>query len=154
MRRRSCRLQLNHSRKAGMIVHDERMSLRPVNTFQTPYPVLRHEFEDKELTFLSEGRRISSVRDQANNPTLTASLSLDYGSRMPHPFREKAGKKKVYAVPVIVFMDDVSGNTSKQWNKHFNVYISNGTIPCETLDKEFTTRFVTTSQHVPPAELM
>lgn len=73
---------------------------------------------------------------------------------MPHPFREKAGNKKVYAVPVIVFMDDVSGNTSKQWNKHFNVYISNGTIPRETLDKEFSTRFVTTSQHVPPAELM
>lgn len=73
---------------------------------------------------------------------------------MPHPWRAKANKKKVYAVPIIVFMDDVSGNVSKQWNKHYNVYISNGTLPREILDQEFATRFVTTSQHVPPAELM
>lgn len=60
----------------------------------------------------------------------------------------------VYAVPLIIFMDDVSGNISKQWNKHHAVYMSNANLPCEMLEKEFFVRFVTSSPHAAPMELM
>ncbi|KAI0631688.1 hypothetical protein C8Q77DRAFT_1060980 [Trametes polyzona] len=60
----------------------------------------------------------------------------------------------VYAVPLIIFMDDVSGNVSKQWNKHHVIYMSNANLPREMLEKEFCIRFVTSSPHAAPMELM
>lgn len=83
-----------------------------------------------------------------------AQSSTEWTTRMPHPFRKIAKDRPVYAVPLIVFQDDVSGNQSKQWNKHYNIYMSNAALPREVLDKEFSTRFVATSQHVPPLEMM
>jgi len=73
---------------------------------------------------------------------------------MPHPLREIAGDRLVYSVPIIVFIDDVSGNKSKQWNKHFLCYMSNGSLPREKLDQEFDVRFVTTSPNASPLEIM
>ncbi|OAX34515.1 hypothetical protein K503DRAFT_794145 [Rhizopogon vinicolor AM-OR11-026] len=60
----------------------------------------------------------------------------------------------VYTVPLIIFMDDVSGNISKQWNKHHAIYMSNANLPWEMLEKEFFVRFVSSSPHAPPMELM
>ncbi|KAG1731926.1 hypothetical protein EDB19DRAFT_1896866 [Suillus lakei] len=60
----------------------------------------------------------------------------------------------VYSVPLIIFMDDISGNISKQWNKHHAIYMSNANLPHEMLEKEFFVRFVSSSPHAPPMELM
>ncbi|KAG2051831.1 hypothetical protein BDR06DRAFT_983423 [Suillus hirtellus] len=60
----------------------------------------------------------------------------------------------VYSVPLIIFMDDVSGNISKQWNKHHAIYMSNMNLPHEMLEKEFFVRFVSSSPHAPPMELI
>lgn len=73
---------------------------------------------------------------------------------MPHRLREKANGRMVYSVPLIIFMDDVSGNISKQWNKHHVIYMSNANLPREMLEKEFCVRFVTSSPHATPMELM
>ncbi|KAL4077477.1 hypothetical protein J3A83DRAFT_4356530 [Scleroderma citrinum] len=51
-------------------------------------------------------------------------------------------------------MDDVSGNVSKQWNKHHVVYMSNASMPQEMLEKEFCVCFVSSSPHAAPLELM
>ncbi|KAF9229002.1 hypothetical protein BS17DRAFT_792946 [Gyrodon lividus] len=51
-------------------------------------------------------------------------------------------------------MDDVSGNISKQWNKHHVIYMSNTLMPCEILEKEFCVQFVSSSPHATPLELM
>ncbi|KAG1741898.1 uncharacterized protein EDB91DRAFT_1052457 [Suillus paluster] len=59
----------------------------------------------------------------------------------------------VYTIPLIIFMDDVSGNISKQWNKHHAIYMSNANLPREMLEKEFFVRFVLSSPHAPPMEL-
>lgn len=73
---------------------------------------------------------------------------------MPHPFRKVAGDRMVYSVPLILFEDDVSGNISKQWNKHYVVYASNANLPRDMLEKEFCVRFVTSSPNAGPMELM
>ncbi|KAH9941761.1 uncharacterized protein BXZ73DRAFT_41717, partial [Epithele typhae] len=73
---------------------------------------------------------------------------------MPNPLRAKAKGRMVYAVPLIVFMDDVSGNISKQWNKHHVIYMSNASLSREMLEKQFCVRFVTASPHASPMELM
>jgi hypothetical protein len=53
----------------------------------------------------------------------------------------------------MIFVDDVSGNVSKQWNKHFVSYSSNTSLPREYLDKERNIRFVSASPNVNPMEL-
>lgn len=68
----------------------------------------------------------------------------------PNPWRKKSGGRMVYAVPLIIFMDDVSGNISKQWNKHFVIYMSNANLPHEMLQREFFVRFVASSPHASP----
>ena len=60
----------------------------------------------------------------------------------------------VYTMPLIVFMDDVSGNISKQWNKHHIVYVSNALLPRTILEQEFLIQFVLGSLHTTPMELM
>ncbi|KAG1898288.1 uncharacterized protein F5891DRAFT_1129522 [Suillus fuscotomentosus] len=73
---------------------------------------------------------------------------------MPNPLHAKSGGRMVLTVPLIVFMDDVSGNISKQWNKHHVVYMSNTALPREMLEKEFCVPFVSSSPHATPMELM
>lgn len=60
----------------------------------------------------------------------------------------------VYAIPVVIFMDDVFGNIMKQWNKHHVVYLSNANLPWEMVDKEYCVCFVSSSLYTMPAELM
>ncbi|KIO17254.1 hypothetical protein M407DRAFT_33083 [Tulasnella calospora MUT 4182] len=80
--------------------------------------------------------------------------SESFANAMPHPFRKVAGDRMVYSVPLILFEDDVSGNISKQWNKHYVVYASNANLPRDMLEKEFCVRFVTSSPNAGPMELM
>ena len=60
----------------------------------------------------------------------------------------------VLTVPLITFMDDVSGNVSKQWNKHHVVYMLNAAMAREMLEKEFCVHFMSFSPHATPLELM
>jgi len=73
---------------------------------------------------------------------------------MPNLLRVKLGGRIVITVPLIIFMDDVSGNVSKQWNKHHVVYVSNAAMPREMLEKQFCVRFVSLSPYATPLELM
>ncbi|KAG1824214.1 hypothetical protein EV424DRAFT_1320857, partial [Suillus variegatus] len=115
---------------AGFIVSDEQ-EIVPVSNF-------RHSFEDL-VDKLACGVTMSSEK---------------YLKLTPHPLREKSKGRMVYSVPLIIFMDDVSGNVSKQWNKHHAIYMSNANLPREMLEKEFCVRFVTSSPHAAPMELM
>lgn len=80
--------------------------------------------------------------------------SKKYTSLTLNPWHEKSGGRMVYRVPLIIFMDDISGNISKQWNKHIVIYMSNASLPREMLDQEFNVRFVMSSPHASPMELM
>ncbi|KAM6489231.1 hypothetical protein JOM56_015401, partial [Amanita muscaria] len=73
---------------------------------------------------------------------------------MPNLLREKAKDRMVYSVPLIIFLDDVSGNISKQWNKHHVVYLSNGLLHRQMLEKQFCVRFHSASPHATPIEFM
>jgi hypothetical protein len=65
-----------------------------------------------------------------------------------------AGEHMVYSVSLIVFIDDVLGNRSKQWNKHFLCYMSNGALPQTKLKSKFHVHFVATLPHTTPLEIM
>ncbi|KAI0681707.1 hypothetical protein BC835DRAFT_1205883, partial [Cytidiella melzeri] len=86
-------------------------------------------------------------------PVATFKVPFDklYGSYPEHV--QLFSGMMCYAVPVIVFIDDVSGNVSKQWNKHHVVYASNANLPREMIEKEFSVKFVSSSPHASPIEL-
>lgn len=60
----------------------------------------------------------------------------------------------VLSVPVIVAQDDVSGNQSKAWNKHYSIYMNNACLPREQLQKSANVHFVATSTFASPSETM
>ncbi|KAI0694115.1 hypothetical protein BC835DRAFT_1306434 [Cytidiella melzeri] len=90
---------------------------------------------------------------EANVLDMFSNESRQYAAKMPNAIQKQAKGCMCYSVPVIVFMDDVSGNVSKQWNKPYVVYASNVNLPWEMIEKEFSVRFVSLSSHASPMEL-
>lgn len=72
---------------------------------------------------------------------------------MPHPLRKVANGLDVECVPIMLACDDVSGNTSKQWNIHYAMYMTYVGLPRTMIEKFTSTRFVCTSNHAGPLEL-
>lgn len=70
-----------------------------------------------------------------------------------HPLREKADGRPVFNIRLSVWTDDVSGNKSKQYNPHMNMYLWNVNIPHKYLVQEYFVRFLTTSPHASSSEL-
>ncbi|KAJ7795971.1 hypothetical protein B0H14DRAFT_2391105 [Mycena olivaceomarginata] len=71
---------------------------------------------------------------------------------MPHPLREKAQGRPIFQLRVMPWSDDVSGNVSKQYNAHTNMYVTNLNLPHQKLAQEYFVRFVSTSPHASSSE--
>jgi hypothetical protein len=54
----------------------------------------------------------------------------------------------------MVFMDDMSGNVSKQWNKHWSIYTSNAALPHEVLNQQYHIKFASTTPNVEAMDVM
>ncbi|KAJ6583645.1 hypothetical protein B0H10DRAFT_2198263 [Mycena sp. CBHHK59/15] len=153
--------------KLGEVWHGDKM-LRDIPDHLLS-PTIRHNgviYYVNELVKCMEGRwflpkrwltrNSGKVMFASGHPVSdsVATQSDEFAQNMPHSLREKAGLRMVYSIPLAVFIDDVSGNKSKQWNKHFSCYMSNGALPRTKLENEFHVRFVTTSPFASPLEIM
>jgi hypothetical protein len=71
---------------------------------------------------------------------------------MPNELRLIAGGRELYVVMLPLWCDDVSGNRSKQYNKHINMYMANSNLPGRLLQQEYFVQFVATSPHATSPE--
>lgn len=69
-----------------------------------------------------------------------------------HPVRVTAAKRPTYTIRLMTWSDDVSGNKTKQFNAHTNVYVANVNLPHEKRKQEYFVRFCSTSQHASSSE--
>ena len=56
--------------------------------------------------------------------------------KMPNDLRVLANDEELYVVMLPLWCDDVSGNRSKQYNKHINMYMANSNLPGRLLQQE------------------
>ncbi|KAJ7889801.1 hypothetical protein B0H14DRAFT_2561498 [Mycena olivaceomarginata] len=72
---------------------------------------------------------------------------------MPNSMRELVEEDEdLFVIMVSPWADDVSGNRSKQYNKHMNMCAGNGCLPGRLLQQEFHIHFISTSPHASSAE--
>ncbi|KAF7351615.1 hypothetical protein MSAN_01594000 [Mycena sanguinolenta] len=67
-------------------------------------------------------------------------------SPMPNEMRQLVAEDEdLFVIMASPWADDVSGNRSKQYNKHMNMYTGNGCLPGRLLQQEYHVHFISTS---------
>ncbi|KAJ7798009.1 hypothetical protein B0H14DRAFT_3546391 [Mycena olivaceomarginata] len=74
-------------------------------------------------------------------------------SPMPNEMRKLVAEDEdLFVIMTSPWADDVSGNKSKQYNKHMNMYTGNGCLPGRLLQQEYHVHYISTSPNASSAE--
>ncbi|KAH9946550.1 hypothetical protein B0H21DRAFT_822615 [Amylocystis lapponica] len=71
-----------------------------------------------------------------------------------NPWRDRAAGKQVLALPMWLYCDDTSGNSSKKWNKHNSILLMLAGLPRHLAQLLYNIHFICTSNLAAPLEMM
>ncbi|KAJ7862001.1 hypothetical protein B0H14DRAFT_3615236 [Mycena olivaceomarginata] len=108
-----------------------------------------------QMDYIQEAvTHVKSIKDELKNLKVVRVLATDFRYNFldlraqgeikmrshphtPHPVREIAQGRPVFVLRIMPWADDVSGNRSKQYNAHMNMYIANINLPHQLLSQEY-----------------
>ncbi|KAJ7501284.1 hypothetical protein B0H11DRAFT_2373359 [Mycena galericulata] len=131
--------------KEEAIIEDKATTLICADDLKDNYYDLEHSGEIPKWGRNFEHRTLGSS-------SLASSIEAGYPAQMPNPKRKIAAGRPMYSSFVNYFSDDVSGNRSKSWNKHWNVYMTHQNLPRKLLQQEFHVHFISTSPNASVSE--
>ncbi|CAD6920370.1 unnamed protein product [Tilletia caries] len=124
-------------------------------------------FEGENGTISGEGRlvrregnqlRLTDIRttfraellNHESNRRLSALSLVDGDQELSHvnSDRVRCDGKRLFSIPIVLFIDDLSGARSKRWNKHEATYLSNATLDRSDLDLNSNIKLVSISKAV------
>ncbi|PLW26323.1 hypothetical protein PCANC_27603 [Puccinia coronata f. sp. avenae] len=108
----------------NLTFHDSRLSAIPVKDF---------EFDYSEI--LMENRRY--LIDACGGVIYESSDEKEVSIPLPNPWRIKAHGRVIRHVPITLYSDDTSGNSSKQFNKHISFYFTLSGLPPNVSNQEY-----------------
>ncbi|CAD6927054.1 unnamed protein product [Tilletia caries] len=78
------------------------------------------------------------------------------GKELPsvNPLRTMAKGRLIFQVPVILFVDETSGTTTKRWNEHVAVYMSNAGLERKDMDSPSNIKLLSVSTNVGAEDLL
>ncbi|KAF9013807.1 hypothetical protein BDZ89DRAFT_1166951 [Hymenopellis radicata] len=127
--------------------------------------VLRVDFEDRTFSvrIRKVDDRIPALSLRRNLLDLQAGAGGDWNLTKiaeysptkffkPNSLREIAKGRPLFCLRTVPWSDDVSGNVSKQYNAHTNIYATNGNLPHRLLAQEYFIRSCSTSSHASSSE--
>lgn len=114
----------------------------PKNIFGEAWELRSHVFF---IHFISGSQK--SPDSHVTAWTLTDPMS---GNR----WRALAKGSRVYAFPIWLYCDDMSGNMSKKWNKHNSFLFTAAGLPRSQVHLEYNVHFLCTSNLAPPLEML
>jgi hypothetical protein len=68
-------------------------------------------------------------------------------------WRLKAAGRTIRHMPICLYADDTSGNSSKKWNKHISYYFTLAGLPPKLTNQHFNCHFLSTSNSAGAMEL-
>ncbi|KAF8164203.1 hypothetical protein BJ912DRAFT_1150335 [Pholiota molesta] len=134
---------------AGWIVYQD-------NTLEICETQLLKNFPDLARDFraynIPDPSVIHGIRSSSSDPELRRwDLTNPV---LGNPWRERAKGHRVLAMPLSIYCDDTSGNTSKKWNEHNSFLFTLAGLPLKESAKEYNIHYLCTSNTAPPLEMM
>ncbi|KAL1661798.1 hypothetical protein GGF50DRAFT_60307 [Schizophyllum commune] len=125
----------------------------PLTAFVASFPKLKATYHYYNIPDPSTiGGSIRRPTDEADDSGL---LLVDRSSALhaPHPLRIKARGRQIFSVPIWVYCDDTSGNSSKKWNKHNSILFTLAGLPPRLAHLLYNIHFLSTSNLAAPLEM-
>ncbi|KNE94634.1 hypothetical protein PSTG_11997 [Puccinia striiformis f. sp. tritici PST-78] len=92
--------------------------------------------------YMGDGRLLTEV---CGNEIYESNGCYESPIPLPNPWRTIADGKVLRSVPITLYADDTSGNTSKQFNKHISFYFTLSGLPPHLSNQEYNCHFLSTS---------
>ncbi|EHS64534.1 uncharacterized protein PGTG_22322 [Puccinia graminis f. sp. tritici CRL 75-36-700-3] len=96
----------------------------------------------------------SSLADKCGGKMFEDQNGQELEIALPNPWRKKAQGKIIQHVPITLYSDDTSGNSSKQWNKHISFYFTLAGLHPHLTNQEYHCHFLGTSNGAGVLELV